>query len=41
MIVKQLIKQLLEFLSFKGGCTGSSASIHVKMSDCWKSNVKS
>ena len=27
----------LEFLSLKGGCTGSSESIHDKMSHCWKS----
>ena len=29
----------LEFLSLKGGCTGSSESIHVKMPHCWKSHV--
>ena len=27
----------LEFLSFKGGCTGSSESALVKMPHCWKS----
>ena len=31
MSVKLLTEQYLEFLSFKGGCTGSSESIHVKM----------
>ena len=39
MSVKLLTEQNLEFLSFKGGCTGSSESIHVKMPHCWKSNV--
>ena len=29
----------LEFLSLKGGCTGSSESTHVKMPHCWKSCV--
>ena len=29
----------MEFLSLKGGCTGSFESIHVKMSHCWKSHV--
>ena len=29
----------MEFLSFKGGYTGSFESIHVKMSHCWKSHV--
>ena len=29
----------LEFLSFKGGCTGSSESTHFKMPYCWKSHV--
>ena len=28
-----------EFLSLKGGCTGSSESILVKMTHCWKSYV--
>ena len=27
----------LEFLSLKGGCTGSSESTLVKMPPCWKS----
>ena len=39
MTVKLLIKHNLEFLSLKGGCTGSSESIHVKMPHCWKSHV--
>ena len=29
----------LEFLSFKGGCTGLSESTLVKMSHCWKSHI--
>ena len=29
----------MEFLSFKGGCTGSSKSNNVKMAHCWKSHV--
>ena len=29
----------LEFLSLKGGCTGSSESTLVKMAHCWNSNV--
>ena len=39
MTVKLLIKQHLEFLSLKGGCTGSSESTLVKMPTCWKSHV--
>ena len=39
MIVKLLTEQNLEFLSLKGGCTGLSESIHVKMLHCWKSHV--
>ena len=38
MIVKLLTEHYLEFLSLKGGCTGSSEFIHVKM-PCWKSHV--
>ena len=34
-----MAEQHLEFLSFTGGCTGSSESIHVKMPYCWKSHV--
>ena len=29
----------LQFLSLKGGCTGLSESIHIKMPHCWKSHV--
>ena len=39
MIVKLLTERHLEFLSFKGGCTGSSESTLVKMSNCWKSHA--
>ena len=39
MNVKLLTEHHLEFLSLKGGCTGSSKSIHVKMPHCWKSHV--
>ena len=39
MTVKLLTKQHLEFLSLKGGFTGSSESIHVKMPHCWKSHM--
>ena len=39
MIVKLLTEQHLEFLSLKGGCTGSSESTLVKMPYCWKSHV--
>ena len=39
MTVKLLTEQLLEFLSLKGGCTGSSESTLVKMPHCWKSHV--
>ena len=38
MIVKLLTEHHLE-LSFKGGCTGSSESTHVKMPHCWKSHA--
>ena len=37
--IKLLTKHHLEILSFKGGCTGSSESIHVKMPLCWESHV--
>ena len=40
MTVKLLTEHNLEFLSLKGGCTGSSESILVKMPQCWKSHVK-
>ena len=39
MSVKLLIEHHLEFLSLKGGCTGSSESTLVKMPHCWKSQV--
>ena len=39
MTVKLLTEHHLEFLSFKGRCTGSSESILVKMPHCWKSHV--
>ena len=39
MSVKLLTEHILEFLSLKGGCTGSSESIHTKMPHCWKSHV--
>ena len=39
MIVKLQTEHYLEFLSLKGGCTGSSESTLVKMSHCWKSHV--
>ena len=37
--VKLLTEHHLEFLRLKGGCTGSSESILVKMPHCWKSHV--
>ena len=39
MIVKLLTERHLEFLSLKGGCTGSCESTLVKMSNCWKSRA--
>ena len=39
MSVKLLTEHHLEFLNLKGGCTGSSESIHVKLPQCWKSRV--
>ena len=39
MNVKLLTEHHLEFLSFKGGCTGLSESTLVKMPHCWKSHV--
>ena len=39
MIVKLLTEHYLEFLSLKGGCTGSSESPLVKMPHCWKSHA--
>ena len=39
MTVKLLTEQHLEFLSIKGGCTGSSESTFIKMPHCWKPHV--
>ena len=39
MTVKLLTEHQLEFLSLKGGCTGSSDSTLVKIPHCWKSHV--
>ena len=39
MSVKLLIENHLEFLSLKGGLTGSSESQLVKVPHCWKSRV--
>ena len=39
MIVKLLTEHYLEFLSLKGGCTGSSESPLVKMPHCWTSHA--
>ena len=39
MSVKLLTEHHLEFLSVKGGFTGSYASTPVKMPHCWKSHV--
>ena len=39
MIFKLLTEHHLEFLSLKGGCTGSSESTLVKMPHCRKSHV--
>ena len=39
MTVKLLTEHHLEFVSLKGGCTGSSESTLVKMPHCWKSHV--
>ena len=39
MSVKLLTEHNLEFLSLKGGCTGSSESPLVKVPDCWKSHA--
>ena len=39
MGVMLLTEHHLEFLSLKGGCTGSSESTLVKMPHCWKSHV--
>ena len=39
MTVKLLTEHHLEFLSLKGGCTGTSESTLVEMQHCWKSYV--
>ena len=39
MTVKPLTEHHLEYLSFKGGCTGSSESALVKIPHCKKSHV--
>ena len=39
MSVKLLTEHHLEFLSLKGGCTGSSEYTLVKLPHCWKSHV--
>ena len=39
MTVKLQTEHDLEFLTLKGGCTGSSGSIHVKMPHCLKLHV--
>ena len=39
MNVQLLTEHHLEFLSLKGGCTGSSESTLVKIPHCWKSHV--
>ena len=39
MSVKLLTEHLLEVLSLKGGCIGSSESTLVKLSNCWKSQA--
>ena len=39
MTVKLQTEHDFEFLTLKGGCTGSSESIHVKMPHFWKLHV--
>ena len=39
MSVKLLTEHFLEFLSLKGGCTGSYESTLIKMPHCWKSHA--
>ena len=39
MSVKLLTNHHFEFLSLKGGCTGSSECTLVKMPHCWKSHA--
>ena len=40
MSIKLLAEHHLEFLSLKGGFTGSSECTLIKMPHCWKSHVK-
>ena len=39
MNVKLLTEHHLEFLGLMGGCRGSSESMLVKISHCWKSHA--
>ena len=39
MNIKLLTEHHLEFVSLKGGCTGSFESTLVKMAHCWKSRI--
>ena len=39
MTLRPLTEHHLEFLSLKGGCTGSSKSTLVKTPHCWKTHV--
>ena len=39
MSFKLLTEHHLKFLSLKGGCIGSSESVHDKMPHFWKSHV--
>ena len=39
MALKLLTEHHLEFLTLKGGCTGSSESTLVRMPHCWKTSV--
>ena len=39
MSAKLRTDKCLEFLSLKGGCTGSSEATLAKMQHCWKSHV--
>ena len=39
MIVKLLTEHHMEFLSLKGGCTGTYESTTMKTPHCWKSHV--
>ena len=39
MTVRLLTEHHLEFLSLKGGCTGSPESTLLKTLHCWKSHV--